>query len=77
MQKLIIEGNLPDLNTYTNANRTNRYAGSSVKKRSTELVALYCKAQLVGKFDKVKLKIKWYEKNDKKDPDNVVFAKNS
>lgn len=75
MELLTIEGNLPSLNEYTNANRTNKYAGGRVKRKSTELVSLYCKAQLKEKYKKVFLEIDWYEKDEKKDPDNIIFAK--
>lgn len=73
--KFIIEGCLPSLNEYTNANRTNKYAGAKLKKQATQLVVLYAKTQLQGEYEQIELCITYYCKNKRKDPDNVAFAK--
>lgn len=76
--KLIIPGELTDLNTYIRAERGNKYAGAGIKHRETDLVALHAISQGLPKLDehcKVILKFHWYCKNTRKDPDNIVYAK--
>lgn len=75
--KLIIEGQLPNLNDYTKACRTNRFAGAKMKEKSDALISVFIKQQL-GKayFDEpVKLSFRWYEPNKRRDLDNICFAK--
>jgi Holliday junction resolvase RusA-like endonuclease len=72
--KLIIPCELTDLNTYINQERTNRYAAADTKKTMTQLCTLYAK-KLQPITNKIILKITWYCKNQKKDPDNISFAK--
>lgn len=65
------------LNEYVSAERTNRYKAASLK-RQTELRIQYAiKAQAKGiRFAKpVTMRYRWYEKNRKRDKDNVSFAK--
>lgn len=75
MSKLIIHGELPDLNTYTNANRGNKYVGAKIKKDATQCVEWYAKRQLEGKYERIRLSITYYCKNKRKDMDNIAFAK--
>ena len=71
-----IYGRLDGLNDYTKACRTNRYAGAKMKERNEASV---CNALFVYGVPKVKGKVhityKWYEKNMRRDLDNVAFAK--
>lgn len=74
---LTIQGELPTLNEYVNAERTNKFMAAKMKKEWTEKVAWLAKA---AKLKKVKepipeLIIDWYTKNERKDADNIVFAK--
>lgn len=68
-----IQGELPDLNTYINKTRTNKYVSAKIKKEACELVAW----QLKGK-EKIEypseFHFEWIVKNRKKDPDNIAFA---
>lgn len=75
--KLEIKGELTDLNTYIQAERTHRQKAAKIKKADTDAVMWLCWQQLKGKkIDRpVDVYIKWYTKNAKKDPDNVAFAK--
>lgn len=74
--KMIIKGELPDLNTYTSSLANNRHIGGKVKREATHQIAWETK-----KFGTRKLPppyhitFNWYCKNKKKDPDNVIFAK--
>lgn len=74
-EKLIIQGSLPSLNEYTRANRGNKYAGNKIKQDATDLVCLYAKSQITGKYERISLSITYYCKNKKKDQDNIAFAK--
>lgn len=77
--KIVILGELPDLNQYTNANRSSKFGGGTLKKASTELVEWECKRQLKYGYkvipEPVFVEFHWYCKNRKKDKDNVAFAK--
>jgi len=75
MQKLQIEAKFPTLNEYTNANRTNKYAGASIKKKWTKIVATHCLRADISPCKKVKLEFIWQEKNKRRDPDNFIFSK--
>jgi hypothetical protein len=72
---IIIPGELVDLNTYIDAERTNRYSAAKIKKDMTKICELLgCRAkQFDG--DRAKVIITWYCKNRMKDPDNIAFAK--
>ena len=76
MQKFIIRGRLDGLNEYTNKNRRNPYAGAKMKKDNETIVIYYIKFFKLKKVDKypIKIKIDWYEKNRKRDIDNITFA---
>lgn len=75
IMKLTIKGELTDLNTYINAERTHRQSGAKIKKSNTDL----CLWQLKGCRDKLDgkqhISFRWYLPNKKKDPDNISFAK--
>lgn len=76
MTKLIIKGELTDLNKYIFAERSNRFVGASIKKKNTELVEQEILIQRLKPItEPVSIHITWYVKNGRKDPDNVAFAK--
>lgn len=74
---LTIEGNLPNLNDYTRACRSNKFAGAEMKKKAERIITYYIKQQLkeVHIEDKVRLAFRWYEANKRRDLDNICFAK--
>ena len=77
--KIIIYGELMDLNNFIDKQRANRYGGASAKKKETDKCAIYIK-QAMNKglrVDKlpVHLNISWYMRNKRKDKDNIAFAK--
>lgn len=73
---LIIKGALTDLNTYINAERSNRFMAAKIKKQNTQVVYIEAIRQHVPKFKKsVFIAYKWYCKNKKKDKSNVAFSK--
>ena len=75
--KFVIKGRLVSLNEYINSERTNRYAAAKLKKEQQTLISWAIKQYNLKPVSNypVKLKITWYEKNNKRDADNVVFAK--
>ena len=74
--KLIIKGELTDLNTYINAERSNRFMGAKIKKDNTIKVYWACKEQKLKKIKiPVDMNYKWYCKNKRKDKDNISFAR--
>lgn len=73
-----VNGRLDGLNEYTKANRTNKYAGATMKKKNEEQVLSAVRAAgLEGKGinEPVRLIIDWYEPNRRRDLDNIAFAK--
>ena len=74
--KLIIHGELTDLNTYVRAERGNKYAGASLKEKDTNRVYWECKSQKLKRIDSpVFVSCTWFCKNKKKDLDNIAFGK--
>ena len=73
---VVIPGRLPALNEYTNDNRSGVHAGAGLKKKTETALAWQLKSQLRNKaFGYVSLKFSWYEKDKRRDKDNVCFAK--
>jgi Holliday junction resolvase RusA-like endonuclease len=77
MVTLVIEGQLPNLNEYTRACRSNKYVGARMKATSERIITTYIQQQLKGVAFKntVELSFRWYEPNKKRDLDNICFAK--
>lgn len=76
MVEILIKEKFPSLNQYTNANRGNAYGGAKIKKKYTQLVMAESLLQAKKKFEgRVHLTFTWYEKNKRRDPDNVAFNK--
>lgn len=75
--KLIINGMLPNLNDYTTANRTNRYAGAGMKEVAETRITYAIRQQLKGEktIERAFITFIWYEQNMRRDPDNIAFAK--
>ena len=74
---LVIQGQLPNLNDYTKACRSNAYAGANMKKQAEKIIQVFIKQQLkeVHFEGTVELAFRWYEPNKKRDLDNICFAK--
>lgn len=74
---LVIQGQLPNLNQYTKACRSNAYAGANMKKQAEKIITAFIMQQLKGVHFEgtVELAFRWYEPNKKRDLDNVCFAK--
>ncbi|MCC4046484.1 hypothetical protein [Enterococcus gallinarum] len=62
-KKIVIPGELTDLNKFINSQRTNRYAGAKLKKENTEKCCyafLMAKAAGLRVTTPINLKITWY-----------------
>lgn len=75
--KFEIKERLPGLNEYTKCNRTNKFAGATLKKKTEEHIYYYILEQLkkVKINKKVFIYFTWIEENGKRDLDNICFAK--
>ena len=76
----IIKERLPSLNDYVNACRSNKYVGAKMKEDVEILIGYYILADkklgLLKPTDKqVHIIFEWNEKTDKRDTDNIAFAK--
>ena len=73
--KFTIFGELTDLNTYINAERTNKFKAAKIQEFQTQMVYLDLLGQKVKPIKKITEMIcTWYTKDLKKDSDNIAFA---
>lgn len=70
--KVIISGRLDNMNDYTAAQRTNKYKGAQLKANNQRICENAIKSQLKGiKCERVRLAYTFYEKNQRRDLDNI------
>ena len=74
---ITIDGEFTDLNKYINAERTNRFKASKIKKEETERVFFAIKALNLSAYkgNPTEITFTWFVKDKKKDADNIAFAK--
>lgn len=70
--KIVIPGELPDLNTIIDKSKQHWGQYSKMKKEHTELVAWIAKSKIKKKLGKIDLQITWICKNRRKDKDNIM-----
>lgn len=83
MERLTIKipGCFPSLNEYISLERSNRYAAAKAKRYETERAAWHAKEAAKGFgaklpfTDKVVVDFRWFEPDNRRDVDNIVFAK--
>lgn len=68
-----IVGSLPGLNDYTRACRANRFAGAKMKTAAEVLVSW--QLPRVKHQGRVCVSFAWHERDKRRDPDNIAFAK--
>lgn len=76
--KFIIKGELPDLNTYIDECRRNKYSANKMKHDAQEAILWAIRAQIIqtAKITRpVQIRFLWACKDKRKDIDNVSFAK--
>lgn len=70
--KIIIRGELPDLNSYISAMNRNRYIGAEMKRTATEWVMMWARKKPVKSLPPpYHITFNWFCKNKKKDKDNI------
>lgn len=74
--KLTIPGRFPSLNEYTASNRANRFKGAQMKKDAEIQVIQAIKLSKLKPVQSypVTLTITWYEKDRRRDIDNITYA---
>lgn len=68
---MYIDYDFPNWNKYIDAERTNKYIASSMKKKEKEIVKLLCRNMTKIEEYPVEIKIKKYVKNQNTDIDNI------
>lgn len=71
---VVIPGELTDLNTYINTERTNRFMAAKIKDRETSYCIPYFVEANIPQIASCHLKFKWITKDARKDPDNIAFS---
>lgn len=70
-----IPGQLPSLNDVIAKNRTNRYVGAKLKRETQNRIRLAARSKRIKPFSgAVRLTVRFFEPNRKRDPDNVYSA---
>lgn len=74
---LTIPGRLPNLNDYIDAERRSKQCAARLKRDTQSLIGWYIRKDLRGvRFDKpVAMQYTWIEKDERRDKDNIAFAK--
>lgn len=73
--KLTICGRFPGANDYIKAERTNRHMASAMKRKYTDAVCLAAINKRLPAFkEPVFVTVDWWEKNKRRDPDNIRFG---
>lgn len=74
--KLVIPGRLMGLNEYIRLCRSNKFSAAAQKTHIENMIILHIRNQFKNKkiSGKVHLNFGWYEKNKKRDLDNIAFA---
>lgn len=75
MIKIVIPGELPDLNTIITESKKGRgkwQPYNDIKRENTEKIAWIAKSKIKKKYEKIDLEITWVCKNRRKDKDNIM-----
>lgn len=74
MYEVLIPIKFASLNEYVNMCRANRYMASNYKKKTEQEIAKYIES--LPRFTRpVRLEFLWIEKDNRRDYDNIAFAK--
>lgn len=75
--RLTIQGTLPGLNAYIDAERNHRQRAADLKRRTESAIGLIARTQLgsVNIKSPVKMHYRWIEPNKRRDKDNIAFAR--
>lgn len=73
--KIIIPGELPDLNTIIAESKKGRgkyQPYNDIKRQHTSMIALIARSKIKKKLNKIDIEINWICKNKRKDKDNII-----
>jgi len=70
--KIVIPGEMPGMNEIIKAAKSHYHAYNKIKRENTNLVAW--SAKKIPPKSRVYLRITWYAKNMRRDPDNIASA---
>lgn len=71
-----IYGELPTLNEYINAERTNKHIAAKIKKTATDVCAYNFNQIQRNRIEHpAEFLFMWFTRNKRTDPDNIAFAK--
>ena len=73
-QTLVIENRFPSLNATLAAAKRHWSIYAKEKRRLTQAVALLAKVQQIKPVKRAIIRFCWYEKNKRRDPDNISAA---
>ena len=73
MKEFTIPFEICDLNTYINAERSNRFKAAKIKKDLTNEIGFFCKKLKLNDCQH-DLEIEWWTDNKRKDSDNVFAS---
>ena len=73
-QTLVIESRFPSLNATLAAAKRHWSIYAKEKRRLTQAVALLAKVQQLKPVKRAVIRFTWYEKNKRRDPDNISAA---
>ena len=73
--KVTIAGEFPTLNEIIDASKSHYHAYNNLKQASAKTIKLKLQNANIPKLDKVYLKITYFRKNRRFDPDNIAAAK--
>lgn len=75
--EFLIEGRLPSLNEYINAERSSKYAAAGLKKSTEMIIAYHIPAAMRRIMIKnpVHIAYTWIEPDKRRDKDNIAFGK--
>ena len=74
-QRFFVNGTLPGLNDYIAAINAHRFKGNKMKQDSQDVIGWAIAQHHIKKVTQAYFVFNWYEKNKKRDLDNVAFAK--
>ena len=73
--KIVIQGRLAGLNEYIDATRRNKYLGATMKRIEQAKVGKCIPSASSTFLNAVHIRFCWYEKDKRRDIDNISFAK--
>lgn len=78
-RSFVVLGTFPGMNEYSNAQRTHFHKGAAMKKKYTDIVhfsdSVFHAEPIPSEGYPLRIDFLWFEKNRRRDPDNIASAK--